>query len=188
VLCLLYSASPPCACLQGSDFSGSKLVGVQFARAQAQGAAMRGADLTDANCFGTSFDGADLEVRAAPFAAMCILKVYLVRRRKGADLKGHAVPVLLMYALLVLRIKRSTCTPAPQTAFVHDALQNAQFENAILSSASFGKYDGKWANLKGAHFEGALLSSSDVGRICENPTLDVITRKAELGCRGPAPR
>jgi hypothetical protein len=35
-----------------------------------------------------------------------------------------------------------------------------------------------------AHFEGALLSSSDVGRICENPTLDEYTRKAELGCRG----
>lgn len=48
--------------LQGSDFSGTKLVGVQFARAQAQGAALRGADLTDANCFGSSFDGADLEV------------------------------------------------------------------------------------------------------------------------------
>lgn len=53
----------------------------------------------------------------------------------------------------------------------------------MLSSASFGQYDGKWANLKGAHFEGALLSSSDVGRICENPTLDQYTREAELGCR-----
>ena len=62
--------------------------------------------------------------------------------------------------------------------------QGAQFENAILSSATFGQYQGRWANLKGAHFEGALLSSSDVGRICENPTLDEYTRKAELGCRG----
>lgn len=67
-------------------------------------------------------------------------------------------------------------------------MQGAQFENAILSSASFGKYDGKWANLKGAHFEGALLSSSDIGRICENPTLDDSTRKGELGCRGPRPQ
>ena len=48
----------------------------------------------------------------------------------------------------------------------HDP-QGAQFENAILSSASFGQFQGKWANLKGAHFEGALLSSSDVIRICE---------------------
>lgn len=50
------------SCVQGSDFSGSKLVGVQFARAQAQGAVMRGVDATDANCFSTAFDGADLEV------------------------------------------------------------------------------------------------------------------------------
>lgn len=42
---------------------------------------------------------------------------------------------------------------------------------------------GKWANLKGAHFEGALLGSSDVQRICENPTLDKSTKKAELGCK-----
>jgi hypothetical protein len=52
-----------CACLlQGSDFSGSKLVGSQFARATARGAVMKGTDLSDTNCFGTSFDGADLEV------------------------------------------------------------------------------------------------------------------------------
>ncbi|KAI7842561.1 hypothetical protein COHA_003798 [Chlorella ohadii] len=70
------------------------------------------------------------------------------------------------------------------TAFDGADLEGAQFENSILSNATFGQYEGKWANLKGAHFEGALLSSSDVGRLCENPTLDEYTRKAELGCRG----
>eukprot|EP00887_Chlorella_sp_A99_P005293 scaffold1.g5293.t1 len=108
--------------MQGADFSNTRLVGIQFARAQAQGARLSGTDLTDANCFGTAFDGADLE--------------------------------------------------------------GAQFENAILSSATFGEYGGKWANLKGAHFEGALLSSSDIGRLCENPTLDDSARRGELGCRG----
>jgi hypothetical protein len=37
--------------------------------------------------------------------------------------------------------------------------------------------------LQGAHFEGALLSSSDVGRICENPTLEPDTKRYELGCK-----
>lgn len=45
--------------------AGSNLTGVQFARAQAQGADLRGADFTDVNAFSTAFDGADLEVRAA---------------------------------------------------------------------------------------------------------------------------
>lgn len=107
--------------MQDSNFSGSNLVGLQFARAQAQGANLRGADLTDVNAFATAFDGADLE--------------------------------------------------------------DAQFENAVLSNASFGQYEGRWANLKGAHFEGALLSSSDVVRVCANPTLDLYTKQAELGCR-----
>mmetsp|Transcript_42098 Transcript_42098/g.105612 ORF Transcript_42098/g.105612 Transcript_42098/m.105612 type:complete len:244 (+) Transcript_42098:277-1008(+) len=63
-------------------------------------------------------------------------------------------------------------------------LRGAQFENAVLSSASFGRdASGTWANLEGAHFEGALLSSSDVGRVCENPTLSSDARKYELGCR-----
>ncbi len=31
--------------------------------------------------------------------------------------------------------------------------------------------------------QGALVSSSDIGRICENPTLEMSTRKYELGCR-----
>ena len=62
-------------------------------------------------------------------------------------------------------------------------LQDASFENALLSAASFGQYKGVWANLKGTHFEGALLSSSDVVRVCENPTLDEYTAQAELGCR-----
>jgi hypothetical protein len=39
------------------------------------------------------------------------------------------------------------------------------------------------AAVQGAHFEGALLSSSDVGRICENPTLEADTKRYELGCR-----
>jgi uncharacterized protein YjbI with pentapeptide repeats len=58
---------------QGSDFSGTKLVGVQFARAQAQGASLRGADLTDVNAFSTAFDGADLEVSwgRGPWAQCC---------------------------------------------------------------------------------------------------------------------
>ncbi|GBF92304.1 hypothetical protein Rsub_05506 [Raphidocelis subcapitata] len=71
------------------------------------------------------------------------------------------------------------------TAFDGATLRGAQFENAILTSASFGKsaITGKWADLAGAHFEGALVSSSDVARICENPTLDIETRQYELGCR-----
>jgi uncharacterized protein YjbI with pentapeptide repeats len=51
--------------LQDSNFSGSNLVGLQFARAQAQGANLRGADLTDVNAFATAFDGADLEASGA---------------------------------------------------------------------------------------------------------------------------
>lgn len=63
-------------------------------------------------------------------------------------------------------------------------LRGAQFENSILTGATFGKgASGEWANLAGAHFEGALISSSDVGRICENPTLEETTKKFELGCR-----
>jgi hypothetical protein len=30
---------------------------------------------------------------------------------------------------------------------------------------------------------GALVSSSDIGRICENPTLEEGTKRYELGCR-----
>lgn len=51
------------------------------------------------------------------------------------------------------------------------------------SNASFGKFDGQWAQLGGAHFEGALLSSSDIGRLCENPTIDPDVSRFELGCR-----
>lgn len=67
-------------------------------------------------------------------------------------------------------------------------LQGAQFENAILSSASFGQYQGKWANLKGAHFEGALLSSSDVIRICEvgNPHCLTAHQRLVLPCHSLA--
>jgi len=73
---------------------------------------------------------------------------------------------------------------AYSTVFDGSDLRGAQFENAILSSASFGKdSNGQWANLEGAHFEGALLSSSDVGRVCENPTISPDVRKYELGCR-----
>jgi len=63
-------------------------------------------------------------------------------------------------------------------------LEGAQFENSILSSASFGKSaeTGKWANLKDTKFEGALVSSSDVKRICANPTLTEETKDYELGC------
>lgn len=63
-------------------------------------------------------------------------------------------------------------------------VRGAQFENSILTGATFGKDSaGTWANLAGAHFEGALVSSSDVGRICQNPTLEEDTKKYELGCR-----
>ena len=53
------------------------------------------------------------------------------------------------------------------------------------AGATFGKdrETGQWANLKGAHFEGALLASSDILRMCENPTLEVSTKKYELGCK-----
>jgi len=63
-------------------------------------------------------------------------------------------------------------------------VRGATFENSILTGATFGKdSSGTWANLAGAHFEGALVSSSDVGRICENPTLEADTKRYELGCR-----
>jgi uncharacterized protein YjbI with pentapeptide repeats len=39
--------------LQGADLSNSKVIGSQFARAQAQGAVMVGTDFTDANLYGT---------------------------------------------------------------------------------------------------------------------------------------
>jgi len=35
----------------------------------------------------------------------------------------------------------------------------------------------RWAVLKNTRFEGALLSSSDVVRTCENPTLEMDTRR-----------
>lgn len=70
------------------------------------------------------------------------------------------------------------------TLFNGADLEGAQFENSILTGSLFGKdATGTWANLKGAHFEGALVSSSDVARICENPTLELTTKKYELGCR-----
>jgi len=60
----------------------------------------------------------------------------------------------------------------------------------ILAGATFGKEPGTgaWANLKNAHFDGALLSSSDIGRMCENPTLEAKTKKYELGCRVSVPK
>lgn len=71
------------------------------------------------------------------------------------------------------------------TAFDGASLRGAQFENAVLTAASFGKspVTGEWADLAGAHFEGALLSTSDVERLCANPTLDLETKQYELGCR-----
>lgn len=55
----------------------------------------------------------------------------------------------------------------------------------MLTGSTFGRNGkgGEWANLAGAHFEGALVSSSDIQRICENPTLELTTKKYELGCR-----
>ncbi|KAG2441713.1 hypothetical protein HXX76_003329 [Chlamydomonas incerta] len=77
-----------------------------------------------------------------------------------------------------------TDTNLYSTQFEGADLQGANFENSILTGSTFGKNeDGVWANLKGARFEGALVSSSDIGRICENPTLEMSTRKYELGCR-----
>lgn len=77
-----------------------------------------------------------------------------------------------------------TDTNLYSTQFEGADLQGANFENSILTGSTFGKDEtGTWANLKGAHFEGALVSSSDIGRICENPTLEMSTRKYELGCR-----
>lgn len=62
-------------------------------------------------------------------------------------------------------------------------LRGADFDNAILTNARFGKDDkGNWANLEGVNWDGALLSSSDAQRVCENPTVDDFG-KAVLGCR-----
>lgn len=66
-------------------------MGIQFARAQAQGANLRGADLSDANCYASAFDGADLEVRRMcqwdagchRFACLCsATRVLLATRRR----------------------------------------------------------------------------------------------------------
>jgi uncharacterized protein YjbI with pentapeptide repeats len=79
-----------------------------------------------------------------------------------------------------------TDTNCYSTSFDGADLSGAQFENSILTAATFGKDgSGTWANLQGTHFEGALVSSSDVVRICENPTLEESTKKFELGCRIP---
>ena len=92
-----------------------------------------------------------------------------------ADAKGAA-----------LRGTDFTDTNCYATSFDGADLEGAQFQNSILSSASFGQDgSGKWARLAGTHFEGALLSSSDVGRICLNPTLEEATKRFELGCRLP---
>ena len=51
-------------------------------------------------------------------------------------------------------LARSTAEPG---VALQSCLQGAQFENAILSSATFGKdAEGRWANLKGAHFVSAV--------------------------------
>jgi uncharacterized protein YjbI with pentapeptide repeats len=132
-----------------------------MARADAKGANLAAADLTDTNCYATSFDGATARGRAC-----------LVRPRRP---------------LPALRLPAAASSPAlPASPSPGADLRGATFENSILTSASFGKGpDGQWAQLQGTHFEGALVSSSDVGRICENPTLEDSTKKFELGCRLP---
>ena len=48
---------------------------------------------------------------------------------------------------------------AYEARFDGSDLRGANFANALLSNASFGKgEDGRWANVEGAEFEGALLS------------------------------
>jgi hypothetical protein len=85
---------------------------------------------------------------------------------------GWQLTLLLLLLLLLCR------------SFDGADVRGAQFENSILTGATFGKDSaGNWANLAGAHFEGALVSSSDIGRICENPTLEADTKRYELGCR-----
>ena len=67
--------------------------------------------------------------------------------------------------------------------FAGSDLRGANFDNAILTNARFGKdAKGKWADLDVVNWDGALLSSSDAQRVCENPTVDEYGR-AILGCR-----
>ena len=73
-------------------------------------------------------------------------------------------------------------TNAYSTRFDGSDLENANFENVILSGATFGKYNGVWANVKGANFEGALLSSSDAKELCKNPTVDLEGEMNIGGC------
>jgi hypothetical protein len=62
-------------------------------------------------------------------------------------------------------------------------LGTAQRTAAKQCSNGASKATAAAAAVQGAHFEGALLSSSDVGRICENPTLEPDTKRYELGCK-----
>ena len=72
---------------------------------------------------------------------------------------------------------------AYEARFDGSDLRGANFSNALLSNASFGKgEDGRWANVEGAEFEGALLSSSDARKLCQNPTLDIEGQIAVGGC------
>jgi uncharacterized protein YjbI with pentapeptide repeats len=47
--------------LQSANLSNSKVIGSQFARADARSAILTNVDFTDANCYGSQFDGADLQ-------------------------------------------------------------------------------------------------------------------------------
>ena len=162
--------------MQGSDFSGSSLVGSQFARASAQGAQMRGADLTDVNAFATAFDGADLEVGlGACWVGWGLLRLHtgaggrvdgprggLAAPARGASCHSgarHARIQLCGQGRSSRRLPRAASTKplSPPTAVCFE-LQNAQFENSILSNATFGQYDGKWANLKGGEQRAACRS------------------------------
>lgn len=98
----------------------------------------------------------------------------------GANLEGSTLVGVEMSRAIARDAKLAgidlTDANAFATVFDGSDLRGAQFENAILSSASFGKgAGGNWANLEDAHFEGALLSSSDISRVCANPTISPVS-------------
>ena len=143
--------------------------GIQMSRAIAFGANLAGVDFTDTNCYGTMFDGANLEGaqfenRWGPTTMLPLMPPTTLRTYHPAYLY-HLTPHLPVSPNTLLLL------PPPLPC-------------SILTNATFGKGpDGQFANLAGAHFEGALISSSDIERMCVNPTLDESTKKLELGCR-----
>lgn len=114
----------------------------------------------DVNGYGSQFDGANL-VRSIGRGRACAHMHAHAHLSMLAAIGGWSpAPKVFIARNVDTRSDLGVCAP-------RSLQEGVTFDNAILSSASFAKFEGVWANLKGTKFEGALLSSSDVIRVCE---------------------